>query len=334
MSTPSAPRLAVVGAGLAGLVCASRAARAGWAVRVFEKARGAGGRLSTRRVGELHFDHGVQYFTARDPEFAAFVDEAVAAGAAAPWACRVATISRGSVTPEVDGPARFVGTPGMSGLVKPLAAEAELHRSTRVGAIVRDGGAWRLASAEGDPLGSFDAVVVAAPAPQAAPLLAAAPALAARAAAIPMRPCWAGLVAFVEPLAAAAGFDAAFVEGSPLAWIARNAAKPGRPEGEAWVLHATASWSEERVDATPDDVAGALADALREILGQALPPVVHRSAHRWLYALPAGAAGSAAGPCLWDPALRIGACGDWCLEGRVEAAFRSGAALARELGPA
>ena len=48
-------------------------------------------------------------------------------------------------------------------------------------------------------------------------------------------------------------------------------------------------------------------------------------AHRWRYALVEQAAGL---PCLWDGAALLGACGDWCLGGRVEAAFDSGRALA------
>ena len=42
----------------------------GWAVTVFDKGRGPGGRLATRRADDLRFDHGAQYFTARDPRFA------------------------------------------------------------------------------------------------------------------------------------------------------------------------------------------------------------------------------------------------------------------------
>lgn len=63
--------VAVVGAGIAGLT-ASRALRDhGLSVTVFEKSRGPSGRMSTRRVdgGRVQFDHGAQYFTARDPAF-------------------------------------------------------------------------------------------------------------------------------------------------------------------------------------------------------------------------------------------------------------------------
>ena len=44
------PRIAVVGAGLAGLMCARTLADQGLVVRVFERSRGLGGRCGTRRV--------------------------------------------------------------------------------------------------------------------------------------------------------------------------------------------------------------------------------------------------------------------------------------------
>ena len=42
-------RIAVIGAGIAGLSCATELQGAGVTVRIFEKSRGPGGRMSTRR---------------------------------------------------------------------------------------------------------------------------------------------------------------------------------------------------------------------------------------------------------------------------------------------
>jgi renalase len=36
-------------------------------------------------------------------------------------------------------------------------------------------------------------------------------------------------------------------------------------------------------------------------------------------------------PCLYDPAQRLGAAGDWCLGPRIEAAFDSGRALGERI---
>ena len=64
-------RIAVVGAGMSGLVVARRLAAFG-NVRVFEKSRGPGGRMLTRYADAFEFDHGAQYFTARSNAFQAF----------------------------------------------------------------------------------------------------------------------------------------------------------------------------------------------------------------------------------------------------------------------
>ena len=54
-------QIAVIGAGIAGLACARELARADAKVTVFEKSRGLGGRLGTRRQGNFAFDHGAQF---------------------------------------------------------------------------------------------------------------------------------------------------------------------------------------------------------------------------------------------------------------------------------
>ena len=46
------PRIAVIGAGVSGALCAQALAQAGAQVELFDKARGPGGRMATRRHGE------------------------------------------------------------------------------------------------------------------------------------------------------------------------------------------------------------------------------------------------------------------------------------------
>jgi len=77
--------IAIIGAGMAGLACARHLAQAGHAPIIFDKGRGIGGRLATRRAEGLQFDHGAQYVNAHTPGFAALLAELAAAGAAAPW---------------------------------------------------------------------------------------------------------------------------------------------------------------------------------------------------------------------------------------------------------
>ena len=93
-SRRAVPRVAVIGAGLAGLICAERLIRQGWPVTVFDKGRGPGGRMATRRADDLRFDHGAQYFTARDQRFRDRVDAWVHDGVVALWNGRIVRLAR------------------------------------------------------------------------------------------------------------------------------------------------------------------------------------------------------------------------------------------------
>jgi predicted NAD/FAD-dependent oxidoreductase len=57
--------VAVIGAGLSGLVAARPLVDHGHRVQVVEKARDPGGRMATRRTDSYAFGHGAQYFTVR-----------------------------------------------------------------------------------------------------------------------------------------------------------------------------------------------------------------------------------------------------------------------------
>ena len=317
--------VAVVGAGISGLACARSLADRGVTVTIFERSSEVGGRMSTRRAaGGLSFDHGAQYFTAREGRFARFVGACVEDGAARPWSGRVAVMRDGEVVDERHSIERFVAVPEMSGLCTHLATELDVRTGVCVGALERTDDGWRLFDQDRVPLGAFDAAVVAAPPLQSAALLGAAPALAGRAAGTRMHGCVAVMLALAEPLQL--GVDGAFVHGSPLAWVARNSSKPGRsPEPETWVLHASPEWSRAHIDDRPEEVEAALLDAFWTVTGAPPAPPHYAAAHRWRFAVAPDPLGE---QCLFDAEARVGACGDWCAGGRVEGAYLSGVAIA------
>ncbi|MEO1007250.1 MAG: FAD-dependent oxidoreductase [Planctomycetota bacterium] len=321
----------IVGGGLAGLAAAERLRAAGVEVRVFDKGRGPGGRASTRRHDAddraLTFDHGAQYFTVRDDRFAAVVDRWVEAGAAQQWTGTIVAIDApGEATPKPDGPARYVGTPGMNAIVKRTAKDLAVRFGVRVAAIERDGVGWLLSGKDGESLLRCDAVVVAVPAPQAAALLVAMPALQRVATSIDMAPCWAAMIESAEPIAAPGDGLFVNIEGNPLSWASREASKPGRAPGQRWVLHAGGDWSRASIDREPADVAGDLVDAFASALDVERPLIVHAAAHRWRYAL---AGGDALEAPLHGDGLALA--GDWCRGGRIEGAYLSGIDAAERL---
>ncbi|MDX2437576.1 MAG: FAD-dependent oxidoreductase [Acidobacteriota bacterium] len=319
--------VAVIGAGLSGLACARTLADHGVRVRVFDKARGAGGRMSTRRAEKWQFDHGAQYFTVRDPVFARHVESWRRDGLVASWQGTIAVLDSGNMVIKGDDTERNVGVPGMNAICRHLAADLDTVYENRICALERTGDRWRLTTDPGADLGLFDAVVISAPAPQAAALLQeVAPNLAARAAFVEMPPCWAVMAVFTGRLQL--GFDGAFVHKSPLSWVARNGSKPGRPDGEAWVLHASPEWSRENLELDRIEAAQRLLEAFAVAAGGLEAAPLHLDAHRWRFALPPD---PLAEPCLFDADLRLAACGDWCGGPRVEGAFLSGVAAAGRL---
>ena len=312
-------RIVVIGAGISGLACAERLVAAGHDVRLFDKARGPGGRMSTRRIeldqGTVAFDHGAQYFTARDPDFVAKVADWANQGVVARW--------------PAAGPDAWVGLPAMNAPVAHLARQLAVEFSSHVMSLSRDAAGWHVTMQGGDRHGPFDAAIVALPAEQAAAFLGAHDlAMASLAMAVRSQPCWTMLAAFDGPLPIRADV---IRRSGVLAWAARNGTKPGRAPGEAWVVQAEGTWSTAHLEQPAEQVAQTMLKALTAVSGDAPRPALrHVSAHRWRYAMVRSAEQGA----LWNKALRLGACGDWLLGPRVELAWQSGRQLAQVIGGA
>jgi len=330
---------AIIGAGIAGLSAARALAASGERVTLFDKGRGPGGRMSTRRAetpfGEVRWDHGAQFFTARSSGFQSAIVALREAGALDAWRPGLADIRRHGtgwtvgVRPyDPSSETIFVGSPSMNAVIKALAADHQVHWGRRVTGIVREGHQTVLTFDDGVQEGPYDTIVSAVPAEQAAALLqAVSPDLAHEAGQAVTAPCWSVMLAFEAAIRVA--WDGANVSGGALSWIARNASKPGRGDAESWVLHASAGWSRDHVDMPAEVVIDRLVGEFREMTGAPAP--VFAAAHRWLYAKVDKAARS---PFGWDDAKRIATIGDWRIGPRVEAAWNSGEACAAFLADA
>ena len=329
-------RAAVIGAGIAGATCAASLHDAGWRVTVFDKSRGVGGRMATRRASwqgadgqpvQAEFDHGAQHVAPVHPRFRSAMRRAQAAGVLAPWQLRVhaawpAPLQRNVLVPQPQIPA----------LARHLLSAVPVQLQTQVQRLHRQGDGWHVVAVDGASTGPFDQVVLALPPAQAAVLLAGhQDAWADALAAVRMEPCWTLMAATQDvdwP------WDACEPARGPLAWVARQDRKPGRtpvPRCALWVANATAAWSAAQHDAAPDAVQQQLCQALTALLPAGTQPQwLHRAVQRWRYAAPA-AASAAGAECWWDAARGLGVCGDFMGRsdcGGVEAAWHSGDELA------
>ena len=185
-------RIAVVGAGIGGLFCARTLKDYGAQVSVFDKSRGVGGRMATRRISDgLLVDHGPAMMQWDAKESKHWVEAWELEGVLHRWQGKVISCENnialmseenGAINAEV--PIGWVGGRGMSDLAKHFATDLSLVPQTQIQSLRREGEHWfvsGLTSEIGDgassklekahEAGPFDAVVLNMPPVQCAALL-------------------------------------------------------------------------------------------------------------------------------------------------------------------
>lgn len=318
--------IAIIGAGVAGITLA-RALAPLADVTIFEKSRGLGGRMANRRREGFAFDHGVQYFTARSPAFRSVADDAVKAGHAGIWPKAVHTLRADGLVADSRPPElRYIGLPGMSGLANGLAEGLQIRKEATVAGLNRAEDRWSLTDCEGQDLGRFDLVMSTAPAPQTLRLMPEAFSGREALASVRMSGCFTMMIGLDEPLHL--DFDAARIEDGVLSWIAVESSKPGREEMTALTIHSRNDWAEANLERDRGEVKSEMLASLKRLLGLDFSEAAWLDLHRWRYASVEKPADQ---PFLFDDALDLGACGDWCLGNRVEAAVESATALSERL---
>lgn len=265
-------KVAIVGAGIAGLVAARDLAGAGHEVTIIEKSRGLGGRMAARRVADTVVDHGLPVLEAAPGGDIAGLVGALAPGAVALDGDAIAWPAGMTVLPKAMAAAD--AAPGSLGVVL----------GTRVGALRSSGDSIEVAQDQGNTLGVFDAVIITAPAPQAVELLEHSPepgrADALRTVAYDPAVMVLGGFAMDEP-----GWVAARPDAGPVAYVTNEAIK-GRPP-VAGVVPVVARLrpdaSERLFDAGDDVVLAEAVPAIRTVLGPGTPEPSWTQVKRWRY---------------------------------------------------
>tara|TARA_R110002020_G_scaffold13368_12_gene48303 strand:+ start:1381 stop:2463 length:1083 start_codon:yes stop_codon:yes gene_type:complete len=346
---PTSQSVAIIGAGIAGLACGEILASSGTSVTLFDKARGPGGRMSSKRRPSATLDLGAQAFSVRNADFQRVVDEWLTAGCIAAWPTLTYQASSRGWLAHNDGQQRYTGAPRMSALTRHLAdsltaqPNAELHTGTPIAMLDRAPNGWLLVDAAGSRHGPYDQVVISTPPPQAHALIDRwDDALAAACLTRTQRACWAGWATFDGPLPAVPGVapdwqmarithpSQGSVVNSVLNIVSRNQTKPGRDtQPESVSLLAQLEWSEAHLEQPAEWVAEQLLAALKSVFPSEVtfPRLIETGAHRWRYAQPSTS-------CVHDflySANGLALCGDSFRHGRVEDAWLSGHRLGEAL---
>ena len=290
---------------MTGLTAADLLVKAGRDVVIFDKGRGSGGRISTRRSESGLFDHGAPELHSEGNAFSEFLE------------------SLGGITDESQS---FYGSPGMRSILEPLVAGKNINQGMEVTSITRESRGWVLRFANQRSVAHFHSVLVTAPAPQAADLIEdVAPYLASEVRGVRMHAIWSCLVEFSRELELPGK-----VGGKGMVLQAdRMSAKPNRVDGrEAWVIHMTPEFTPDFQFAEPAIVAPTILDIFADTFAIKLPSSVYLDAHRWRYAFAKQPLGR---PFVGEPEAGLLVGGDWTLGRRAEHGFESGREMAQAL---
>lgn len=327
-TTQPSPRLAMIGTGLAGLMCSRILHDQGMQIKCFDKSHRAGGRASTRIAsGVTQFDHGAQYFTIRDPVLKPYLESWCADRHVAKWEGQIVSIDDPGVFRDVPFVNRFVGTPRMESLGEHLSKDLSIDLETEVSKVELGPSGYRLTSKTDRDLGEFDIVLWNCPPLQVGKLVPPQCNWRSELSKVAMVPCWSIMLAFEGRWDVP--FDGAFINDGSLGWIARDSSKPSRSQTmDTWVLHSTVAWATENLGSSKEAAIASLIEEAERVTKNPMPKSCVAKAHRWLYSRPNESLPESS---LWDEQHRLGACGDWCGGPRVEGALKSGMALAGQV---
>ncbi|AWB68490.1 FAD-dependent oxidoreductase [Saccharobesus litoralis] len=318
-------RIAVIGAGLAGLHCAHQLTKLDYDVTVFEKSRGCGGRMAVKRLDWGELDLGAQYFTARSPEFRAELAKWLKLGIVRQWRFTPYQVTNQGLVPSPDtdtnaedhSTARYVGSPCMNSPVKYLASTVNLQLNTCVTNLEYTNNRWRLTGDNNLALGSYDWVIVATPGEQASALLNQQTHISYLIAKQVHTPCWALGVATTGKVAPS--IQGVFGDNT-VSWLSRLSSKPERcikhNFDDIWMLHFS---PETSTALTADTVLPQGQQWLDKVFNNQLT-IHHHYQHFWRYA---NLVNDTSLPPLIDDSRRVVVIGDWTQGGRIEGAFLS-----------
>ncbi len=323
----------IIGAGMAGLVCAQQLSQAGYSVLVVEKSRGLGGRVATRRLHDTFADHGACYLKPKDELMTRFVELLCQRDVLRIWDgvfLEKPTLSTSSI--EVP---RYIAPEGMSSIAKFLAQGLNILLNQRAIAIHSNDKEWFISLESSDEQITAKALVVAIPAPQALALLQPLATTVDtkfidKLASVEFFPSISVMAGYSPKERSLLEWNAVTLENDEiLTWIGYEGSKRTTVQ-PVFVVQSSAKFAEthlETVDLQPvgQQMLQVAADSVKFPW---LSNPEWMQVHRWRYAFPQS---SLEDILTAQTSLPLVCCGDWCGGNLIAGAMHSGIAAANQI---
>ena len=324
----------VIGAGMAGLICAQQLKQAGLDVTVVEKSAGVGGRMATRRLQGTWVDHGAQLISVKSDSFGRFIRKLQEKHIVQEWTRDVYQLSAAGLLPPKDDNrhTRYCCPMGMTAIAKYLAHELAIINNTRIIGVNQNDRTWQLVTDRQEVL-ETKAIVSTIPAPQFLPLfeevLAPAPSFLQAVQSVKFVPSVTIMAGYNANNAVPVEWQAIRCVNDPiLDWISYDSSKhPDKSSQPVFVLQSTAEFAKQSMEEPDLEIAGKpLLHQTGKLLAKWLATPEWWQVHRWRYALAEESLGVS---CLSTSIpLALVCAGDWCAGKNIEAAYHSGLAAA------
>ncbi len=322
-------KIAVIGSGLSGLSFA-KFIRSDVEVHLFDKSRGFGGRMATRRESDYQFDHGAQYFTVKTTKFKTFLAPYLSKGIVQPWLANFVELDRNKIIHSkkwtIDS-GHYVGAPYMSSLCREIANEQNVFLNTEITKVEKKNDNWELTDSNNNKVDGYDWVVFAVTPQHVQNIMQFNFDGKSRLTSNTLSACYSIMLGFKN--AFQMNWEAALVTNSHLGWVSINSSKPGRQGGFSILAQSTNIWAEKNINMDVENVEKHLIDELSDILKVDVRTYDFARVHKWRYA---NIKQKQKGKGYYiNSALKIISVGDWHINARVESAFLSGYKAAKKM---
>ena len=318
-------KIAIIGAGIAGLTIGHILQSEGMEVELFDKGRSVGGRMSSRRTDWGYLDHGCQYVTVKDSLFADFLSQWQ--NVLIEWKGNFARWQNGNLQAITIDSRRYTPFTAMNRLAKAIAESLSVKVLTRITNLKKNDRGWLLIDREGNEYGSYDLVIVTAPPAQTFDLLKGHTSIAQQVNEVSMLPCFTSMVILEKTIEFE--FDGIEFEHPVLGWFGVNNTKPNRGDKTSLVIQSNFTWATDHLNDDRQIIEQTLQDNTREIFNiDSWGQILYQSLHLWRYAVPSQKNDNR---YYLDTDNSIAICGDWCLKGKIEGAFLSAYHLSQKL---
>ena len=312
--------VAVIGAGITGATLANLLKKK-VTITIFEKSRGVGGRMATRRADPFQFNHGAQYFKVKNKEFKNFLQPLMLNKIIKPLEANQIEILNKKIikSTKICNKKYFTAESKMNSVVKYfINNNFSIKLLCKIEKTVKENDKWFVIDSDQVSYGPYDWLFITIPPYQATEILYDNFKFLDIIKNIKMRSCYSLMLGFDK--IKEFNFDTALFLDEDVAWLFIRKKIFKNKKYYNLLINSSYNFAEKNINSSKDELSDYLIKQVSDILKYDLNNFKHKALHFWKYAMleKKNNLGS-----LLDEDLKVIVCGDWCMNGKVEGAFLS-----------